>query len=153
MGFKKPYKKNVNHLHKTFANKKNVEQSKENKPERRDFPDTCQLIEPKSDLFWSTTDLQWALRILNTNKVKIIIALPKSLGRTKTFFTWFKKLKTFVPGPNLCFTVTWDEHVFGHHSSQDFNSFLLFLPLEEAFEIYELSTKRQSYKSVHTLLF
>ena len=56
MGFKKPYKKNVNHLHKTFSNKKHVEhnlveQSKENKPERRDFPDTCQLIEPKSDLF------------------------------------------------------------------------------------------------------
>ena len=121
-------------VHKTFTNKKYVEQSKENKQERRYFPDTCQLIEPKSDLFWSTTDLQWALRILNI-RPKIIIALPKSLGSAKTFCSWFKnqnsvwtwtmdRTKNFCFGPNLSFAVSdlgrtcfWSPHVFSLVSS------------------------------------
>ena len=78
---------------KTFANKKYVEQSKENKQERRDFPDTCQLIEPKSDLFWSTTDLQWALRILNTNKVQNYYSTSKKFGQDQTFLYLVQKAK------------------------------------------------------------
>ena len=42
----------------TFSDQtNNIEKTQE--ADGRDLPDTCQLIEPKSDLFWST-DSQWA---------------------------------------------------------------------------------------------